>query len=63
MYSPFTKITYILSFPPTSLEQFLRAIWGAVSQAAVLIFPQIKFTSQLSHCAFFLSQQYEARDQ
>ena len=26
MYSPFTKITCILSFPPTSLEQFLRAV-------------------------------------
>ena len=31
MYSPFTKITYILSFAPISLEQFLRAIWGALS--------------------------------
>ena len=26
MDSPFTKITHILTFPPTSLEQFLRAI-------------------------------------
>ena len=26
MYSPFIKITKILSFPTTSLEQFLRAI-------------------------------------
>ena len=25
MYSPFTKITYILSFPAISLEQFLKA--------------------------------------
>ena len=24
-------------------EQFLRTIWGAVSQAAVLILPQLKF--------------------
>ena len=39
---PFTKITYILSLPLTSLEQFLRAIIGAVSQAAVLILPQLK---------------------
>ena len=38
--------------PPTSLEQFLRAIRNAVSQAAVLILPQIKLNSQLSHCAF-----------
>ena len=26
MYSPVTKITYILTFAPTSVEQFLRAI-------------------------------------
>ena len=37
MYSPFTKITYKLSFPSTSLEQFLGANWGAVSQATVLM--------------------------
>ena len=49
MYSPFTKITYILTFPPTSLEQFLRAL----SQASVLILPQIKLNLQLSHSAFF----------
>ena len=29
--SPFNTITYTLTFPPTSLEQFLRGIWGAVS--------------------------------
>ena len=38
---------------PASLEQFLRAIWGAVSQAVVLILLQIKFNSQVSLCAFF----------
>ena len=53
MYSPFTKITYILTSPTTSLE-FHRAIWNAVSQAIVLILPQIKFNSQLSCCTFFL---------
>ena len=37
-------------FPITSLE-FLRAIGGAVSQAAVLILIQIKLNSKLSHCA------------
>ena len=52
-YSPFTKITYIRSFPPASLEQFLRAVWGAVSWAAVLIWPQIKFNPQLSCWASF----------
>ena len=35
------------------LEQFLRAIWGAVSWAAVLILPQMKLNLQLSCCAFF----------
>ena len=39
--------------PPTFLGPFLRAIWNAASQAIVLILPQIKFDSQLSHCAFF----------
>ena len=53
MYSPFTKITYTLSFTPTSLEQFLRAFWSAISQAAVLILSQIKLNSQLAHCVFF----------
>ena len=41
----------------TSLEQFLGAIWSAISQAAVLILPQVKFNSQLSCCASFFSQQ------
>ena len=53
MYSPFTKITYILSLPLTSLEQFLRARWGAVSWASILILPQIKLNLKSSHCAFF----------
>ena len=35
-------------------EQFLRAIWDAVSWTAVLILPQIKLNLQLSRCAFFL---------
>ena len=50
---PFTKIIYVLSFLSTSVEQFLRVIWGTVSQAAILIFTQIKLNSELSHCAFF----------
>ena len=53
VYSPFTKITYILTFPPVSLEQFFRSIWNAVSWAVVLIFPRIKLNSQLSCCGFF----------
>ena len=40
--------------PSPTLEQFLRAIWEAVSQAIVLILFQIKLNSQLSYCAFFL---------
>ena len=31
MHSPFPQITCILTFPPASLEQFLRAVWNAVS--------------------------------
>ena len=38
--------------PTSSLEQFLRAIWGAASRAIVLILPQIELNSQLSHYAF-----------
>ena len=38
---------------PTSLVQFLRAIWNAAFRAIVLILPPIKLGSQLSHCAFF----------
>ena len=33
-----------------SLKHSIRAIWGAVSQAAVLILPQRKFNSQLLLC-------------
>ena len=39
--------------PPTSLEQFFTVIWEAVSQDIVLILPQIKLNSKLSHRAFF----------
>ena len=39
--------------PPTSPEQFLKAIWNAASQVIVLILHQIKLNPQLSHCAFF----------
>ena len=45
-----------------SLEQSLRAIWGAVSWAAGLILSQIKLNSQLSSCAFFKVNRHDARD-
>ena len=32
---------YMMTFPPATLEQSLRAMWDAVSQAAVLIFPKL----------------------
>ena len=41
---------------PASLESFLRPIWNAVSQAVVIILPQIELNSQLSHCAFIFFQ-------
>ena len=50
---PFTKITSVLTFPTISVEQFLRVIWGAVSQAIVLILIPMKLNSECSHCAFF----------
>ena len=31
---PITKITYMLSFPPPSSEQFLSAVWGAGLQSS-----------------------------
>ena len=43
MCSPFTKITYILTF----LEQVFRAICGSVSWVAILILAQIKLNLQL----------------
>ena len=54
-FPPESYIT--LTSPPTSLDQFLRAILHAFSQPIVLILPQIKLTSQLSHCVFHFSQQ------
>ena len=54
--SPFTK-TIRIDLPMAALEQSLRAIWDAASQAAVLILPQIKLNSQLSSCTSFFSQQ------
>ena len=51
--SSFTKITYILTFPPYSLEQFLRVIWNGTSKAIVLNLLQIKLNSQLSCHVFF----------
>ena len=55
MYSPFTKTLYIPASPAASVEQLLRAIWGTVSQAAVLILPQMKLNLQLPCWAFFKS--------
>ena len=50
---PFRQnLIYRLS-PTAALEQSLRAIWDAVSGAAVLILLQIKLNLQLSSCTFF----------
>ena len=40
--------------PAATLEELLRVSWDAVFQA-VLILPQIKLNSQLSHCALILA--------
>ena len=53
MYSCFTKIIYKLTFPIACSEQFLRAIWNAVSSAIVLILPQIKCNSTVVPFFFF----------
>ena len=57
MYSPFTKITYILTLPAPH-PQFLRAVWGAVLWAVVLIFPHIELIklTTLPLCIFFKSR-------
>ena len=52
-YPTSLKSCVTLTLPPTSLEQFLRAIWNAVSWTVVLILFQMKLNSQLSHCVFF----------
>ena len=49
MYSPFTKATFIKTFP----EQFIRAIWNAVSWAIVLFLPQINLTHSSHIVNFF----------
>ena len=53
--APFTKTVYTDLPPTASLEQPLRVSWGAASQAAVLILPQIKLHSQFPGCASFFS--------
>ena len=52
------NLIYCLSLT-AALEQSLRAIWDAASQAAVLILPQIKLNSQLSSCTSFLVDRLE----
>ena len=57
MHAAITEITRLLPFPAASLAQRLRAVGGAVSQAAVLILPQIKLaTLTLCVLIFFLTQ-------
>ena len=55
---PFSKITSIMTsaLPLWSSSSIWGAIWGAVSQSAVLILPPIKLNSKFSHCVIFLSQ-------
>ena len=58
----YTKITYILTFPPTpaSLGQFLGYLKCCLP-TAVFILPLIKLNLQLSCWAFFLSWQGNAK--
>ena len=53
-FTLFTKTVYNIDLSPLSLQsQYVRPIWDAVSQAIVLILPQIKLNSQFFHCAVF----------
>ena len=52
MSFPFAKVMYILTFP-CLFGKFLRGIWDAVSQANILIWPQIKLNLQLPRWEFF----------
>ena len=55
------NLIYCLS-PTAALEQSLRDIRDPASQAAVLIFPQIKLNSQLSSCTSLFSQHFHQLD-
>lgn len=52
---PFSKITYIRTSPLTSLDQFLRAIWAAVSWAIFLSKSPNKTETHSSHIVHFFS--------
>ena len=51
IHSSFTKITYILTFLPASLEQFLRVVWDAISHYSPHLL-QVKLDSRLSHFVY-----------
>ena len=51
--TPLSKSHICTDLPPTSLEQFLRAIGKAVSWAVVLVLPQINLNLQIACCALF----------
>ena len=57
MYSPFIKITYILTSPPPPLEQFLRAIWGGLPGCSPHFAPNKTDLATFTLYFFFLSQQ------
>ena len=56
MYYPFIKIIYIFTFPSSSLEQFFRIIWGAISRDVGLTFSSMKLNWKLSLCDYFKSK-------
>ena len=55
MYSPFTKITYILTLPHCLLGAASQSYLRCCLLGCILILPQIKLNSQLLCCAFFKS--------
>lgn len=57
----FTKTTSAPTFPPASLERFLRALCNAASRSLAVIVPQIKLNSQLWGCSYFYVQRPQGK--
>ena len=59
-----TKITYKLTFAPTTLEQFLRVTWNAVSLAIIVLIlsPNKTSLTTLKLCVFFSSYLWAAKE-
>ena len=62
MYTTFTKITYKLSFPATSLEQLEISELSNITRAAVLVLlPNKTYLAALSLCIFLCWQMHATK--